>query len=312
MLTGILVKITLLVFVLVASLAYGDETNLTLTIDGVTYRNARFGRTTPADVSILHATGVATVPLEKLPPELQKRFGYDPQEAAEYRAAQQAAQRRAASSPSRLPEKGAFVLFEKDAHVLCDQPSLRFSVWNNDEYLLAQAVLWNDSDPSLGTNASGREIGDRSTLMVDVDANKQATPNVDRSYSLNPWPSLPGLRYQICEKERSWSFFKSDSQGRGAIRYVEISQGKRARVDTYLIPLAEISKHVGDRIRLCYWGTSPKPQLTVSSAGNGRGRQSPYAFHIPLSRYHDYVLTRGAKIDVSKVPDGQDDVSPSN
>ena len=198
MLTDSLVKTILLVFVLFASLAYGDETNLTLTIDGVTSRNVRFGRTTPAEVSIFHATGVATVPLEKLPRELQKRFGYDPQEAAEYRAAQQAAQHRAASSPSRLPEKGAFVLFEKDAHVLCDQPSLRFSVWNNDEYLLAQAVLWNDSDPSLGTNASGREIGDRSTLMVDVDANRQATPNVDRSYSLNPWPSLPGLRYQIC------------------------------------------------------------------------------------------------------------------
>lgn len=54
-----------------------------LTIDGVTYENVRWGTVTPAAVSILHATGVATIPLWKLPPNLQKRFGYDPQETAQ-------------------------------------------------------------------------------------------------------------------------------------------------------------------------------------------------------------------------------------
>ena len=36
----------------------------------------------------MHAAGAATIPLEKLPPELQKRFGYDPDRAGKYRAAQ--------------------------------------------------------------------------------------------------------------------------------------------------------------------------------------------------------------------------------
>jgi hypothetical protein len=48
-----------------------------------------FGTVTPATVTIFFDTGVARIPLEKLPPELQKRFGYDPQKYAQWQAAQQ-------------------------------------------------------------------------------------------------------------------------------------------------------------------------------------------------------------------------------
>jgi hypothetical protein len=65
--------------------ALADETNLTLTVDGHTYSNIVFGLVTPVSVSVRHSTGASSIPLEKLPPDLQKRFGYDPQKAAAYR-----------------------------------------------------------------------------------------------------------------------------------------------------------------------------------------------------------------------------------
>ena len=58
-----------------------------LTIDGFTYQDVRWDRLTPAAVTIFHKTGVATIPLSKLPPELQKQFGYDPRVAAAWEEA---------------------------------------------------------------------------------------------------------------------------------------------------------------------------------------------------------------------------------
>ena len=73
----------------VVTLGFADETNLTLTVDGITYNNVRFVRPTPATVTIYHSTGVATIPLAQLPPDLQKRFGYDPKAATQWELAQQ-------------------------------------------------------------------------------------------------------------------------------------------------------------------------------------------------------------------------------
>ena len=58
-----------------------------LTVDGVTYKDFRWGTVTPYEVGVIYSGGITSVPLEKLPPELQKRFGYDPQRAAAYRQA---------------------------------------------------------------------------------------------------------------------------------------------------------------------------------------------------------------------------------
>jgi hypothetical protein len=76
-------------FVLAVSTSFAQETNplpRTITVDGITYSNVTWWTVTPATVSIFHQTGVASIPLEKLPPELQQRFGYDPQRAAAYQA----------------------------------------------------------------------------------------------------------------------------------------------------------------------------------------------------------------------------------
>ena len=65
---------------------FAGETNLILTVDGVIYSNVTFGTATPISVAIRHSTGIATIPLQKLPPDIQQRFGYDPKNAAEYGA----------------------------------------------------------------------------------------------------------------------------------------------------------------------------------------------------------------------------------
>ncbi len=79
------------------------ETNglpATITIDRVTYENIRWGTVTPYSVAIFHKSGIAKIPLERLTPELQKRFHYDSQKAAAYRAAESAtdAQARVAAA----------------------------------------------------------------------------------------------------------------------------------------------------------------------------------------------------------------------
>ena len=84
--------VLLLVFAVAASFA--GETNVlptTITVDGIIFSNVTWRTVTSATVTIFHETGVASIPLEKLPPELQQRFGYDPQKAAAYRGEELAA-----------------------------------------------------------------------------------------------------------------------------------------------------------------------------------------------------------------------------
>ncbi len=84
----------LLLAVTVVVAARAEDTNAlpgTITVDGITYSNVTWRSVTPATVSIFHRTGVASIPLEKLPPELQKKFGYDPAKAADWQKREAAA-----------------------------------------------------------------------------------------------------------------------------------------------------------------------------------------------------------------------------
>jgi len=210
---------------------------------------------------------------------------------------------------SELRENGAFGFPQKEATVLCDQPGLRFSVWNNDQYLFAQAVLWTNDDASLGKTEDNRKVGDWSVLLLRINADAQIVPKVDRDYMLNPWPGMEGMHYQVVLSRASTTGIQSDTQGHGAIRYLKTADGKAVRIDTYLIPLAEISSHLGNKIRLAYWGSSPKASLTVNSAGFERPGKNYYARSIPAAQYNGYVLAKGAPIDPRQVPDGTEDVS---
>jgi thiol-disulfide isomerase/thioredoxin len=210
-----------------------------------------------------------------------------------------------------LRENGAFGFPQKQATVFCDQPTLRFSVWSNHKYLFAQAILWTDDDSSLGKTPDNRDIGDWSVLMLDVDADGKPTKDVDRNYMLNPWPGDEGLHYDIVMGPGSTTGIEDDSHGLGAIRYLKTIGEKLVRVDTYLIPLAEISRRTGDKIRLAYWGQSPKPELTVNSTGYVRPGKPYFSHFIPYSMYHEYVIGQGGEIDDTLVPEGRNDISLS-
>jgi hypothetical protein len=431
-----------LVCAFATAIALGAETNLTLAVDGVTYHDVRFGRATPTSVTVFHSTGVATIPLAKLPPELQKQFGYDPQQAAAWQAAQQKAaaeaadaQRKAAAAveweltvervlpdgiiayghksnaagdqmticlvddphvgelaegnrftaqaykegvitingrtleewvyyeptvrlttqppaashtappvaPTPAPPtassapamtldeltlNGVFGFPQTEARVLCNRPALRVSVWNNEQYLVAQAVLWTIHDSSPDMSADRWKARHTSELWLDLDADGKMTAQVDREYQLGPQPYQSGMYYQICMGRGGRSGLKRDSQGWGAIRHIAIQAGKRSlpgarpiysdymirfgelrnlvRVDTYVIPLAELNKKVGDKIRICYWGRSKKPLLTVSSLGdeyNWVYTQNEGYFNMLSSG--EFRLARGHVIDVTEIPDGR-------
>jgi len=81
-------RLSFLLCVVAAAVALAEDTNTTITIDGVTYENFRWGTVTPTTVSIFHKTGVATIPLADLPPDLQNRFGYNPKKVTERKVAE--------------------------------------------------------------------------------------------------------------------------------------------------------------------------------------------------------------------------------
>ena len=191
--------------------------------------------------------------------------------------------------------------------VLCDEPDLRVSAWNDASYLYVQAILWRDDQDALGETADGRPIGDQGVLSLDVDADGKVTPQRDRLYYLNPWPSLPGLRYQVCLSEHSYTGLQGDSKGRGAIRYLDAGEGHRVRIDSFVIPLGEIGKRPGEAIRLAYYGDSPHPAMTVNSVGyRHRGRY--YPFQLPRETFHSLTpADRPPALDVARVPEGRRD-----
>jgi thiol-disulfide isomerase/thioredoxin len=248
-------------------------------------------------------TGAATKaspPVQDTPPDTKPPTGLTVDKPA-------AAPGAHPDGPPDLEREGAFGFPQAQARVLCDNKDLRVAVWNDARYLYVQAVLWGDDDSSLGETADGRPIGDTSTLCLDVDADQKDTPQVDRKYTLNPWPALPGLRYQVVLGKGASTTLKGDSKGRGAIRYVAAGGGKRVRVDSFAIPLAEIGKKPGEGIRLAYWAMSPKPQLTLNSVGYQHpGRYYPHA--LPHAKYHAVTLAeRPASLEPKRVPEGRED-----
>jgi hypothetical protein len=101
-----------------------------------------------------------------------------------------------------------------------------------------------------------------------------------------------------------------DSKGRGAIRYLDEGNGRRVRIDSFVIPLVEIGKRPGETIRFAYWGDSPHPAMTVNSVGyRDRGRYYPY--HLPRETFHSLTLSdRPPTLDVARVPEERDDPRP--
>jgi hypothetical protein len=88
------------ILVLAASLARAEDWKTT---DGQTYQEVKVLAHDDGYVTIMYADGGARVPLSTLPPDLQKRFDYDPVRAAAAVAATTAADKR--DQAARLQEK---------------------------------------------------------------------------------------------------------------------------------------------------------------------------------------------------------------
>lgn len=221
-------------------------------------------------------------------------------------------------APAAVPEivdvktEGAFAFPQEQARVLADTDDIRLSVYTDSAHIYVQAILWNDGNDELGESSDGRPIGDHSTLLIDADANGEETAHVDRKYSLNPWPTLPGLRYSILLGSGASTGLQVDSEGSGAIRYIRDTTGKTVRADSFLIPLSALDRETGDVIRIAYWGSSEKPEFLVNSVGFER-EGGYWSYHLPHEDYHEVELSAGDLVIMpSVVPDGrQDDVPES-
>jgi thiol-disulfide isomerase/thioredoxin len=210
--------------------------------------------------------------------------------------------------PPGLAHDGAFGFPQAEAQVLFDDPNLRVSLFNDAHYLYVQAIVWNDADDTLGETEDGRAIGDRSYVHLDVDANAVITPQVDRVYSVNIWPHRQGLHYQVHLGNQRRTHLADDSAGRGCIKYVDAGNGTLARVDSFLIPLAEIGRGPGETVRLAFWARSQEPPLTLNSLG--LQETDPYSgYTMPWQVYHQITLAdRGESVDPTLLPSGRKDV----
>jgi thiol-disulfide isomerase/thioredoxin len=217
--------------------------------------------------------------------------------------------------PADLKSDGAFGFPQKSATVLCDTPELRLSAACDGTYLFVQAVLWKDGDNTPGLTDDGRKIGDTACLVVDADADGKITPKLDRVYSLDAWPSLPGLTYSVELGENASTGLQGDSKGRGSIQYVEDpaagAPAGKVRVDSFLIPLDEISRKAGDPLKIAYWGKSPKPELTLNSVAftPANPAKSYWSFQLPRDKFHALDLKKAdglaGAFDVQNVPEGR-------
>src|SRR5881396_801799 len=96
----------LIVAVCFASIALADDFK---TIDGREYKNAKVSRVEPDGLVLITKSGISKVYFAELPKEVQERYRYNPQEAAEFTAQsvernRQFLQQRAADEQKRAEE----------------------------------------------------------------------------------------------------------------------------------------------------------------------------------------------------------------
>jgi hypothetical protein len=75
-----MLKVTLLALsaaLMLAATARADEPHTFVTTKGDRFEKAHVTEVTPATITIVHAAGIARVPLSELPTDVQKKFGYD-------------------------------------------------------------------------------------------------------------------------------------------------------------------------------------------------------------------------------------------
>ncbi|HVC98203.1 MAG TPA: family 16 glycoside hydrolase [Pirellulales bacterium] len=208
-----------------------------------------------------------------------------------------------AASPSldrvaELKAKGAFGFPQARAQVLCDVGKFRLSIWNNREYLFAQAIAWDYADDKQGVNA----LSDYSNLTLIAAPNLSMTANVDRMYQVS---NSMGFGYAVVKGPGTYSGLNSDSKGRGSIRYLDLGGGRRVRVDSFLVPLNEVKKRPGDRLGVAFQLSITDPRLLLASNTGGTAHAVTLADNAeaidPGSLRGAFELTEAARTAPAKV-----------
>jgi len=120
------------------------------------YDNYRLQVRNPTEVKISHSAGVATVPMAKLPLELQKQLGYDPAKAAEWQATNQKTQ---AVQKKKQEEQEA----------LNKKLSGAIARWGTIEQILPQGIIvgqHSSGRTQRSANLSGYGIKSRSLIHI--------------------------------------------------------------------------------------------------------------------------------------------------
>lgn len=80
-------KVLILIILCFGSVAFADDFK---TVGGKEYKNVTVSRVEPDGIVLTSKSGVSKVYFAELPKDVQERFGYDPQKAADYSAQQNA------------------------------------------------------------------------------------------------------------------------------------------------------------------------------------------------------------------------------
>lgn len=94
--------------------AVGEKIDQLQIIKGKTYKDVTIREVNEKGMSILHAGGLARIPLANLPYKLRKRFGYDPKKAAEEVKKEQETARAQVAERTKANEKTREARMEKD------------------------------------------------------------------------------------------------------------------------------------------------------------------------------------------------------
>jgi hypothetical protein len=98
------------------------------------FEKAVVSRVEPDAITIMHASGVARIPFQDLPEEMQRKYGYDPQKALAYQQAIQRAAREQALAEAKA------VRDEKEALLRKRMIEVRTMEILSDPYLREQAL----------------------------------------------------------------------------------------------------------------------------------------------------------------------------
>lgn len=112
--------------------------------DGTVFKSATVTSITPAYISVTHSAGVARVMLQDLPGALQKKYGYDPEKAAKFAAADAEAQRRL-SEQQQAARRQAVQPKEATTTPIDTANQHEYTLWGTIVQILPQGII---VDPS--------------------------------------------------------------------------------------------------------------------------------------------------------------------